>query len=396
MISNAKVSTNFRDLSHSVDNAEKGKIFTSPDKKDSAGSLKHKLLAGGLTFATIFFGAIAYQKLEKIVLQRRQTDIDISCKCDEQQKPQFLFAGQSNMVGRSNDAKEGLFDELIDILNSGESKFKIIENLEIAIGASNGATQNSIKNEARILYDMRSLLEENVIKNAMEKVSCSFFDPKEPQVCGCEQDLTPYTCGRDDYGPELMFGHRFSKLDTMYQGQEISITKVAAGGTKIYKNWSKSNAGSPQNYWKNLANTIKAAKGSMKAFVWFQGEADCREAEDRESYLENLTQFVSDVRSEIYKTSLSFGSPDDVPVVIVELGRWVYDINTTVLEAQRTFVNNTPNTMLVSTGSTDIDTEKLTKNLHFDAAAYLIIGDRIAKVLASLLNSNRSLSSSFT
>jgi len=124
-------------------------------------------------------------------------------------------------------------------------------------------------------------------------------------------------------------------------------------------------------------------------FVWFQGENDSFEPANRDGYLENLTQFVADVRKEMQESSSGFfESPEDVPVVIVELGSWIWGIDKTVIEAQRTFVKRTPNTALVKTGSSDIDVQKMTAFYHFDAASLLIIGDRIATALATLLDPN--------
>jgi len=334
------------------------------------------------------------------------------------QKPRFLFAGQSNMLGHSDDAKLGLFDELVDILNSSKSKNETMEELKTAIGDALGADPISTANEARILYGMRSLMDARTILKPMSEVSCSFHDPKFTQSLGCEKDLTPRNCGdpsggKGEYGPELMFGHSFSKLRTIYQGQAVGITKVAVGGTQLYRDWSKSNTGSNywnnyvdaikasrgqlyrdwsksnagSSYWNNLVDAIKASRGSMKGFVWFQGENDSFDEENGENYFGHLTQFVSDVRAEIYETSSSFSSPDDVPVVIVELGAWRYSTDgmRAVIKAQRKFVKSTINTALVRTGSSDVDSKKLTSFLHFDAAALLIIGDRIAKALADLV-----------
>lgn len=40
---------------------------------------------------------------------------------------------------------------------------------------------------------------------------------------------------------------------------------------------------------------------------------------------------------------------------------------------------------LVNTGSSDDLTERLSENLHFDAASYLIIGKRISEALAEII-----------
>ena len=110
------------------------------------------------------------------------------------------------------------------------------------------------------------------------------------------------------------------------------------GGTRIFPRWAKENAQLEGNYWNELAQAIKASKGTIEAFVWFQGENDTFDVDASEHYLGNLTQFVSDVRDEIfiYDDKAKFETPDDIPVVIVELGMWRY--GTKVIEAQREYV----------------------------------------------------------
>ena len=141
-----------------------------------------------------------------------------------------------------------------------------------------------------------------------------------------------------------MFAHQFPKLKSPYKGRKIGIIKVAEGGTRIYNNWMKEMDGIGKNHWSLLSNAIHAAKGTIEAFIWFQGENDSFGTWDTENYLDNLQTFVADVRTEIFDASKNngstrFDSPSDIPVVIVELGCWIYcDGNTGVTEAQRSFV----------------------------------------------------------
>jgi len=111
------------------------------------------------------------------------------------QKPRFLSAGESNMIGHSDDAKFGMFDELVDILNSSKSKSETMKELKTAIGDASAADPISTANEARILYEMRSLMDARTILEPMAKVSCSFHDPSLTQGLACEKDLTPRNCG---------------------------------------------------------------------------------------------------------------------------------------------------------------------------------------------------------
>ena len=101
----------------------------------------------------------------------------------------------------------------------------------------------------------------------------------------------------------------------------------------------KSNDGEDANFWQTMVDAITASKGSIKAFVWFQGESDSFASWNKENYLDNLTIFIGDVRHEIHKSSSNFESPADVPVIIVELGNWIYlGIDEAVINAQRAFV----------------------------------------------------------
>jgi hypothetical protein len=221
------------------------------------------------------------------------------------------------------------------------------------------------------------------------------------------------------------------------------------------------------NYWSLLRESIHAAAGTIEAFVWFQGESEQllfgnqktseEEELDPESaatkdpnpddadpdvesiYYHRLSKLVADVRQEIYtayvinktKTKnktinaevdddenddddtrvLIFESPEDVPVVIVELGSWAASIGTKaaikiagaaaslndeatnydqffpgpIIAAQRKYVAEHPtNSMLVHTGGHKNPSHQLSQYYHYDAASILIIGDRIAKALSTL------------
>lgn len=207
----------------------------------------------------------------------------------------------------------------------------------------------------------------------------------------CERPLSSTACGGDhsQYGPEFMFGHIFPKQKSPLKGKKVSITKVAVGGT-IITQWMKQNKDEEDNYWYALADAIKGSNGSFEAFVWFQGESDVfMEETIRENYLNNLTQFIADVRQEILNTSTKFQSVEEIPVIIVELGYWIDNIEDgkTVIQAQKTFVQNDPNAKLVKSGAGEM-IENLSEFYHYDSASLLIVGLRIAKAMAALLREN--------
>jgi len=311
-------------------------------------------------------------------------DYDDSCQTDN--IPRFLFAGQSNMVGHSNENFEGLFEDLVQVLNNGKKKNKQINKMKNLIMETEVMNLQTAKNEAKFIYGLKKYMGKDKITKGHKKIVCSFTNPNEQSQLDCERPVSPDACG-NSYGPELMFAHAFSKLKGPYRNKKIGIVKVAEGGTEISANWMKGNEGVGKNHWRFLVDAIKGAKGSIEAFVWFQGENDSFDEWNKENYLTNLTTFVSDVRDEIFKVSTkNFNSASDIPVIIVEMGCWIYcDVDTAVTEAQRAFVENDPKAFIVETGGTDNEKEQLSKFYHYDSASILIIGYRIAKKLKKIL-----------
>lgn len=125
----------------------------------------------------------------------------------------------------------------------------------------------------------------------------------------------------------------------------------------------------------------------------FQGENDAF-SDSRNYYLGNLTQFVGDVRQEIFDTSSKFDSPADVPVIIVEMGYWIdtlkFDYGKPIIEAQNEFVANDANSKLVKSGA-GTTKQNLSEFYHYDSASILIVGFRIARDMAKLLRRNQRI-----
>jgi len=256
-----------------------------------------------------------------------------------------------------------------------------LRKMEAALYNSRSATAGSSRKEALGMYALRRYVKKpKFLTGTYNKAVCSLTIPKKTNGLDCERPVSPTACGRN-YGPELMFAHVFPRLKGPLKRKRFGIIKVARDDIRL-KQWNK-------GYRQEFVDAVAAAKGSIEAFVWFHGEFDSRAQNDRDRYLKDLEVFVADVRDVIHKTSTKFQSPEDVPVVIVELGNWVsleVDPSRVVIEAQRTFVENTPNTALVNTGLDDDEYLRLSKFPQYDAAALLIIGSRIAKAVAQLLD----------
>jgi len=304
-----------------------------------------------------------------------------TCQTDEISR--FLFAGQSNMEGHTEQASEVLFSKLVDILTAKKvKKNKRLRQMKKYLNEAEASRPNTSIYEAKLMLSLRKYMKKHKIMRDHKNVVCSWTKPADMEELDCERPVSPTACG-NTYGPELMFAHQFPKLKSSLKGKPLGIIKVAQGGTQIHKHWMKDSG----SYWLNLKDAILAAKGTIEAFVWFQGENDTFDQWNEDNYLDHLTQFIEDVRNEIFLSSTKFKSAIEVPVVIVELGPWRYFPSTvrTVVEAQRSFVENTPNTKLVNTGSSDDEKKQLSHFYHFDAASMLIIGSRIARAVADLI-----------
>ena len=291
-------------------------------------------------------------------------------------------------IGDPEHSLSNSFNKMIQIVNSQNSKKIIRRRLRKLFVKADDSEWKTSRNEARIIYTMRNILQKNEMLNDHPTSTCSLTLPKYTQDLDCERPVSSTACGKDQeqYGPEFMFAHTFPKLSSPLKGQPIGIAKVAAGGSQIYKSWMKDNKDEDDNYWYSLVDAIKATKGTLQGFVWFQGEFDSFKRWNRRNYLPNLTKFIADVREEIFNTSTKFENATDVPVVIVELGRWFWSRNhTDIIEAQRTFVKNDPNALLVQTGAGDNAKRQLSAHWHYDIACQIIIGRRIAGAMQKLL-----------
>lgn len=262
------------------------------------------------------------------------------------------------------------------------------------------AETSAIENEVRWLYGMRKHLKKKKIFRDHPTSTCSFTQPKKVNNrLDCERPVSSTACGGDhsQYGPEFSFGHVFPKLLSPLKGQKISITKVAVGGTTLFERWMKENKDNEDNYWYALVDAIIAARGTLEGFVWFQGENDnFLTQESQERYFDNLNQFVADIRQEIYNVSTNgkFASPSDIPVIIVEVGRWIWQSGgdeNPIIKAQRNFNATDANARLVSSGAGDDPMVHMTQFYHLDLASHLIIGRRIAKAMADLINTNSNV-----
>jgi hypothetical protein len=296
--------------------------------------------------------------------------------------PIFLLAGQSNMVGNVD---QSLFNNLLGELTASVSaglESRLVEHLRYWYidtnnsYASYGYSTTMATFEASELVRLRGAgLVGNQLTQPHPKVMCS--------TNGSVVAPLATNCG-SPFGPELVMGHALAKS----LASPTSLIKVALGGTTMQVDWRSPRRGEPvgEQYKqlsariKSLANTPASVhpdcvfrKCQWAAFVFFQGENDSFDAASAAAYEQNLRDMVADVRAEVGAASL--------PVVVVQVGKWAQSLphGGTVAAAQQAYVRTDTRSRLV-------DTSDLSGFYHYDPAAQLIIGERVANAVQQLMS----------
>ena len=308
-----------------------------------------------------------------------------------QDLPMFLMAGQSNMEGNVD---QTLFQQILADLASNADPETKKTNLAARIKAwtnvpgrdyGYSAPMAALEASELVRLSAAGLVGAN-LTTPNKQVFCSWNDSAIIPLNATPVD-TRTRCS-NTAGPELVFGQVLSKAGY----SSTSLIKVAVGGTSLYDDWrSPLMGGTPsakskllykklQTRIQSLSSDPASVNPSCKtrtckwsAFVWFQGEADA-ESVFAPQYEENLKKFIANVRADA-------GSPT-LPVVIVQIGSWAQSLNynkgVAVSNAQTAVVKADKYARIVNTAD-------LNGFYHYDPAAQLIIGERVALAVQSLL-----------
>ena len=295
--------------------------------------------------------------------------------------PVFLLGGQSNMEGNVD---RTLFNSLLTELATGAAtgmQARLAEHIRYwHKDTNNGYASYGYTPEIAALE-----ASELIRLAAAGLVGSNLTTPDTKVLCAWNsKPVVPLTtnCG-NPFGPELVFGQALGKAGY----SSTSLIKVAYGGTDLYVKWRSPRSGGTvgplYTQLRSRIESLKLAPASVNpscvsqgcrwaAFVWFQGESDSFDSAHGLSYEQNLKDLIADVRSDV-------GSPT-LPVVIVQTGGWAQSLTfgKTVANAQKAVVAADKYARLV-------DTSDLSKFYHYDPAAQLIIGDRVAQAVKALL-----------
>ena len=298
----------------------------------------------------------------------------------------YLLAGQSNMVGSTDGA---LYKSIMDALKSGSEQ----ERSNAVEAVLNDWYENYQDGYARYAASpevSEREAEEIVRLQTQGVVGSHLFKERHDVLCRFQspipRPLTNNCGGGTSFGPELTLGEILGNRFT----NPVAFVKVAKGGSTLQDDWLSPSAAAKRNrplgpWFKELQKRVQELQTkpenihpdckhrdcTWRGFIWFQGENDSTSESAAAEYESNLKDLVKDVRAELGKVGL--------PVTIIQIGHWARNDlghGKLVHSAQSRVAAADSKISLVRT-------DDLSRFFHYDPAAQLIIGHRVAQKISN-------------
>lgn len=193
-----------------------------------------------------------------------------------------------------------------------------------------------------------------------------------------QQTWMTYT-DTNNNGPDRGFARRLAET---YEG--VHIAKFAVNGKDLDRYFKKSGSGILNPLYQAMVDQFNSAinqlrvsgyKVNLRGFLWSHGYSDSDDSSRASAYETNLTNFISDVRSDIEHIDA-----DTMPFLITKNAPfWTTVGDTTVETAKANVAAADSNVELVDT--TSLTTRDA--NIHYDAASFEEMGKRAADVFTA-------------
>jgi hypothetical protein len=193
--------------------------------------------------------------------------------------------------------------------------------------------------------------------------------------------LAPGHDGRNEFGPDIAFGHEITEL---LRDDDVRFIKYAAGGTALYDDWSHELKGAQYSEFMRTANeAIVDLRNSGTAFeiaamLWFQGESDAAEGQ-AESYEANLVNFIAHMREQFETPEMPFIIARVLSFYGGETGQAAI-----VRDAQVKVAEADPNAAWFDTDDSPV-IDPQTNQGHYNAEGNLLNGRRFAEAVKPFL-----------
>ncbi|PCJ55746.1 MAG: hypothetical protein COA70_01320 [Planctomycetota bacterium] len=187
------------------------------------------------------------------------------------------------------------------------------------------------------------------------------------------------------FGPELAFGQqRFAMTQ-----EGLRLIKYSFRNTNLADNWNPS---TPNGYYSRLLDTVSFAQRAaannsealdIQGFLWMQGEADAGDMADASNYEVNLENFIRSVRTDLNLPHLKFylGSIGNN----ANLSYYTDVRNAQIQVARRDRLVFLVDGASLSTFSNDGVGMPGVADIHYDTQGQLDLGHRFADAIESVL-----------
>jgi hypothetical protein len=176
------------------------------------------------------------------------------------------------------------------------------------------------------------------------------------------------------FGPEIGAGPLLAR---MHPDSTIAIVKFASSGTSLYRDW---NPNRPDGLYPQMIERVRSAIANLRSsgtrapvrlagFFWMQGEADSDRLKQARNYEANLEAFVRAVRKDLRAPSLPF-----VFGRIADLRREStahFQYSNIVRSGQGEVARTVPNTFMVSTDDLE---RSPAQRIHFSSRGTYELG----------------------
>ena len=185
-----------------------------------------------------------------------------------------------------------------------------------------------------------------------------------------DQELAEYDRRTITRGSGLGLSFGISKADALKK--PIGLISAAHGGTSLTQWSSKLKDKGVDSLYGAMLERIKRAGGNLKGVLWYQGENDALSMEDGLAYADRLSEWISDLRSDL--------NMPELPVIVVQLGRLMLNVANEpawdlVREALYNVPNNVPHTAVTS--AIDLSLEDY---IHISTKGLIRLGSRMARL----------------
>jgi hypothetical protein len=180
------------------------------------------------------------------------------------------------------------------------------------------------------------------------------------------------------FGPEIGAAPMLARL---HPDSTIAVVKFAASGTSLYRDWSPSRRG---GLYDQMIIRVREAVGNLRAtreatvdlagFFWMQGEADSERLRAATAYQHNLATFVRSVRRDLRAPKLPFVLGRITDLRLDSTVHFQY--SDVVRKGQGEVAKRLPNTYMVTTD----DLERASaQRIHFSSKGTYDLGRRFVK-----------------